>query len=78
MAMWGLRGVSLDNNIFMTGNIIVHKLFLINIVISQEDTMEDPVTTFYNSTLMMEHGKKLVSCSKAETDMVQVWSMLKI
>ena len=26
VAMLGLRGVSLDNNIFMTGNIIIHKL----------------------------------------------------
>ena len=74
--MKGLRGVSLNNDIFMTGNIIIHKLLVINIVILQEDTVEDTVTTFYNSTLMMGLGKKLDNCSKADTTMVPVWSML--
>ena len=46
VTMKGLRGVSLYNNIFMTGNIIIHKLLVINILISQEDTVEDTVTTF--------------------------------
>ena len=65
MAMSGLRGVSLDNNIFMTGNIIIHKLLVINILTLQEDMMEIILmTTFYNSTLMMDHGKKLESCNK--------------
>ena len=79
VALFGLRGVSLNNNIFMTGNFIIHKLLVINILILQEDMMEIiTVTTFYNSTLMMDLGKKLVSCSKADATMVQVWSMLKI
>ena len=30
VAIIGLRGVSLNNNIFMTGNIIVHKLLVKN------------------------------------------------
>ena len=46
----------------MTGNILykssVH--LVINILIIQEDT----VTPFYVSTLLMDHGKKLESCSK--------------
>ena len=37
-----------------------------------------PVTIFYNSTLMMELGMKLVSCRRAGTGMEPVWSMLKI
>ena len=61
-AITGLRGVSLNNNIFMTGNILykssVH--LVINILIIQEDT----VTPFYVTTLLMDHGKKLESCSK--------------
>ena len=77
MAMSGLRGVSLDNNIFMTGNIIVHKLLVINLMILQEDGMEVvTVTPFYVLSLMMGHGKKLERCSMAEPTMGQVWSML--
>ena len=77
VAMGGLRGLSFNNNIFMTGNIIIHKLLVMNILTLQEDTVEDTVSTFYNSTLMMELGKKLVSCSITGAGMVQVWSMLK-
>ena len=78
VAVKSLRGVSLNNDIFMTGNIIIHKLLVINIVILQEDTVEDTVTTFYNSTLMMDLGKKLVGCSKVGIAMVPVWLMLKM
>ena len=76
----GPRGVSLNNNIFMMGNnIIIQKLSFIIILILQEDGMEAiTVTIFYNSTLMMELGKKLVSCSKAGNTMEPVWSMLKM
>ena len=59
MAMYGFRGVSLNNNIFMTGNIISHQSLVINILMLHEDTMEDHVTTFYISTLMMDLGRKL-------------------
>ena len=37
-----------------------------------------PMTTFYNSTLIMDPGKKLVSCSKADMTMELVWSILKM
>ena len=71
--MKGLRGVSLNNDIFMTGNIIIHKLLVMNILILQEDTMEIiTMTTFYNSILMMDLGKKLVSCSSTGATMVLV------
>ena len=49
VAMLGLRGVSLNNDIFMTGNIILWLLFK-NILLLQEDMVEDTVTTFYIST----------------------------
>ena len=67
----GPKGVSLNNNIFMMGNnIIIQKLSFIIILILQEDGMEAiTVTTFYNSTLMMEHGKKLERCSMPEPTM---------
>ena len=67
----GPKGVSLNNNIFMMGNnIIIQKLSFIIILILQEDGMEAiTVTTFYNSSLMMEHGKKLGRCSMPEPTM---------
>ena len=76
-AIVALKGVSLNNNIFMTGNIIVHKLGTKNILILQEDGMEVvTVTLFYVLSLMMGHGKKLERCSMAGSTMGQVWSML--
>ena len=78
MAIVGPKGVSLNNNIFMMGNnIIIQKLSFIIILILQEDGMEAiTVTIFYNSTLMMEHGKKLERCSMPGSVMVLVQSML--
>ena len=44
-----LRGVSLNSNIFMTGNIVIHKLGFINILILLEDTMEIIYILSFNS-----------------------------
>ena len=40
VAMYSLRGVSLNNDVFVTGNIIIQHMSFITIMILQEDGME--------------------------------------